>query len=425
MNLPTRHTTAALFLSALILFSGCSAGAASQNSSIPIESVPNTITCIDFLYPLGNASESGFYYLDYAAKGDYNIKYIDISSKQNVYLCSRPECTHDNESCTAWLKYCENTAGAIPLEDQLLVVYNGSFLQSSYEAYGEQALPSISTATLNGAAMKKIAAFAPQEVFNGKYAVDKNFFYVVTAETVRRGEEVEHYSVVSTVNLETGEIKQSKRFDVPNLQIEGTVQDKLILSNSSLNEADSLSEFQSDIFTFNPSTEAEHFICTIDPVKTAYKIANGKLYTVAYENGELSVLDLQTDSKETIGCIFPDGFSGEVFLKGIVQDGVLFDLRTQGQPDQPCFFGFSEKKVKNINLPLLKNETLDPNRTIEVVAEYSNQYLVISGMTMDSVTFTSSDGASTALPLPRMQFALIGKANYQNSVPTYEFITNA
>lgn len=47
--------------------------------------------------------ELGFYQAVANPEGGYNILFSDYATRQTVYLCSRADCPHRDDSCTAWL----------------------------------------------------------------------------------------------------------------------------------------------------------------------------------------------------------------------------------------------------------------------------------------------------------------------------------
>lgn len=403
-----------------MLFSSCSKNSTNNSKTVLPAQETEDIQCVDFLYPIGYANETGLYFTEYGSNGNSNIKFIDFLSKKCVSLCSRPECLHQDETCTSWLKYCENTFSTVPVNDKLLLIYNGSFLSTSYHAYGDDALTNIYVGNLNGTSMNKVATFKPQQTLSGKYAVSLDNLYVVTSETVENENDVQHYSFIAKVDLENGKMTESEKFDFPNLQIESAFKNNLILSYSQLSKNDSLNEFKSNILLYNTATGKNSYLLTIDPTEVSYKFTNNFLYTINHQSGELKALDLQSNTEEIICNVYQDNSAKEVFIKGIVTEGIIFDKRTKGMPDKSCFFDFSSNKVLDINLPLQANESLDPNRNIEIIAEYGNKYVVIVGLLMDSVTFSNTTGENYTLPIARYEFALIEKDNYINSIGKYE-----
>lgn len=62
------------------------------------------------------ATDKGIYYLDQSAY----LKFFDCSSGKNVFLCTKPECTHDTEDC-----YASSNARFILVENDRLYTIDG------------------------------------------------------------------------------------------------------------------------------------------------------------------------------------------------------------------------------------------------------------------------------------------------------------
>ena len=67
------------------------------------------------------------YTVDSIANGYGNIFYIDFETMQQIPLCDTPNCTHSNDSCTAWLQIDESgfLPGILQLGNSILLVQNG------------------------------------------------------------------------------------------------------------------------------------------------------------------------------------------------------------------------------------------------------------------------------------------------------------
>lgn len=47
----------------------------------------------------------GAYVLQQFYSGSMNLLYLDYASRQEIFVCSRPECSHSDESCTAYIPF--------------------------------------------------------------------------------------------------------------------------------------------------------------------------------------------------------------------------------------------------------------------------------------------------------------------------------
>ena len=97
-------------LSLLLVGCSCNVGEAtptpsSQMASDDIVTPSTTEHTLSLCVP---SSEKGMYTVDSIANGYGNIFYIDFETMQQIPLCDTPNCTHSNDSCTAWLQIDES-----------------------------------------------------------------------------------------------------------------------------------------------------------------------------------------------------------------------------------------------------------------------------------------------------------------------------
>ena len=116
-------------LSLLLVGCSCNVGEAtptpsSQMASDDIVTPSTTEHTLSLCVP---SSEKGMYTVDSIANGYGNIFYIDFETMQQIPLCDTPNCTHSNDSCTAWLQIDESgfLPGILQLGNSILLVQNG------------------------------------------------------------------------------------------------------------------------------------------------------------------------------------------------------------------------------------------------------------------------------------------------------------
>lgn len=51
-----------------------------------------------------NFSDKGYYYEYFGSEG-MNIKFFDYNSKKEIFLCNKPNCNHDTESCNSFMDF--------------------------------------------------------------------------------------------------------------------------------------------------------------------------------------------------------------------------------------------------------------------------------------------------------------------------------
>lgn len=98
------------------------------------------------------SSANGLYERISVYPNSYTIFFTDYETRQQIYLCSRPECTHNNESCTSFVD-CK--AGNIPG----LLYSNDTLYLISPASVSENFLPVIERLNPDGSERKILAQF--------------------------------------------------------------------------------------------------------------------------------------------------------------------------------------------------------------------------------------------------------------------------
>lgn len=182
----------------LVSLSACSSSPSSgQCEENPTNTPQNTIS------ECTAATENGFYRSDIYFSGGANISYVDFSSRQELFLCNNPNCTHDSDTCISYYPFDGKTqlSGVLTVGDHLLAFQ---------QVPSESALPHIDLLALNGAFERRIAEFKanqklPHTAMDDSYFTDqKNLYFVLTDTDSKTAKNT--LSVVQ-LDLETGNLK--------------------------------------------------------------------------------------------------------------------------------------------------------------------------------------------------------------------------
>ena len=139
-----------------LLLVGCSYNANEATSAVSSQMASDDIvtpsTAEHKLSLCVPSSEQGMYTVDSIANGYGNIFYIDFETMQQIPLCDTPNCTHSNDSCTAWLQIDES--GFLPGAYHWVALRNFfAFYQVAQHNGMEQIFPSVYTEWLRKTAM--------------------------------------------------------------------------------------------------------------------------------------------------------------------------------------------------------------------------------------------------------------------------------
>lgn len=102
-----------------------------QDSAVPdVSSVLNANTqpfaliTVPEMTVYGSGNDKGFYEIFQNEDQSRNIMYSDYTTCNQIYLCSQPNCAHDNESCTSWIAPCAGNVYPAAIGDKLFIVYS-------------------------------------------------------------------------------------------------------------------------------------------------------------------------------------------------------------------------------------------------------------------------------------------------------------
>lgn len=126
-----------------------------QDKDIPI----THITPDDILGTIA-VSPDGIYTLQNICAGGENILYIDFETKQQIFMCSSPNCTHDAEDCPSYLEFKEGEYG-------YSVFFHDDALFLVQTATGTDTPPHIARISDDGKEWKNICVLKSGENFLG------------------------------------------------------------------------------------------------------------------------------------------------------------------------------------------------------------------------------------------------------------------
>lgn len=184
-----------LILVVIFVFSGCSVPTESGNASqavvsqsltpqkeissagsVPIQYFGQTNGTLG----AGCGTDAGYYYWSESGNNYATLRYIDYASQMVTPLCSRPECSHDNNTCTSWLGWRGGYPQLTSSGSKLVLVYSNTNA-SYYEQHKDDALAHIQTMSLSGAEKQNIVTLNPNEDIQLGVACDDSFVYIVKA----------------------------------------------------------------------------------------------------------------------------------------------------------------------------------------------------------------------------------------------------
>ena len=381
-----------------IAAAGCAGNPAADSSSqaSPVQERPvaasDDIVFLGQGAPLGDGNADGYYYLKQRGDASFNIKYVDYASASEVYLCSRPECTHDGEGCQSWRPYGGSMGSAIPIGNDLYTIFYGASNRLDAARYGELASFRIERSSLDGSGTKTIASLQANESLSGGLATDGAHLYLVADTVEKSGEEADFFSRVYSIDLSDGSIRTSEELRQAGIQIVGAARRKLILQ--SYDEAETLSESKMAYCLYDVDTGEIRLLGLHVPVSTNAKCCGEFLCWIDREKNALCKWNILTDEAELIPIQANLSGYEDVRVSYILPHYLCILLYEKNQPVQHGLLDLETASLHLLTLTIFCDEEL-PDASIRIFAEAGGEkFLVSQGVEYELVNFPAGDGVT-------------------------------
>lgn len=371
---------------------------------------------------LGDGCATGYYYLTQRPDASFNIKYIDYASYTEVYLCDRPECEHKDESCTSWRPYAGSQGCAIPIGENLYILFYGSQFAQDFERYGSDALLHIERAMLNGSGAQTIVSLPAAESLNGNIATDGRFLYLTVAIVEKtEDEKTEMYWQILSIDLQSGNVQRSEALRQLDLHMIGAAGHYLIYTWYEAG-GESFADIVDHYGVWNVETQTlEELPYEIDPqVRCAGEYlcwidrGDNCLHRVNALTGEQSELPINLDLSN-----YQDVRFGYHTLPhyGIV---LLYDVAGK------VHWGLLSLESGELSIITLEIEGSEgaPKQKLHLYAEFDEEYFLVAQAYMQTIVNFPSGDSILPLPAERYSFALLPIESCLMNQPDYFPITS-
>lgn len=391
---------------------GCGAQAGSNGGAAPTAQTGKELTACT------TVADKGLYSVEVYRAGIANIMYLDFATGQQVFLCNRPECKHDNESCNAYISNEGDncTPNILVVGDHLLLTRVGNF---------EKGPLKILIADLNGENRRTLCEFKSYQDIATEFYTDGDYLYFGLTTTNK--EELTQTESLVKVSLQTGQMDTLHTYPVNEVfhTFLGAYQNKLIVDedwvdatgkpwrslywlDTGKTEGDALSE--EPFYTYPADEGGPQFL-------------NGCVYTTVEDSGIITEENMMTGQKRSWDC---SAVAQNMVDYGGFSFGPLFDdyfvIDVLERSDTKAF----EAKEYLLNLT-------DGSITPETLTRPDNGHpIAVKGVYQDSLCvsiddwplmFQFEDGEGMhEYESGTFMYAMIDKKDYIASNPNYRII---
>lgn len=384
----------------------------SSSSSSYMESSANS----NALTFCGQSTDHGYYNINPMTGERANITYIDYDQKEEIFLCAKPECFHDNDTCLSSIILDESMsvpALCLTENDLLLIQTQPNQTSNSH----------IEIADLNGNNRRLLCEFPSNYVLSTKLYTDQQDVYLFV-DVINTQNTVSTKKMIS-VNLKSGKIKDVYLYpeNETALYIAGSLDRKLIIASIQFDENNSAYT----VYNFLDVDEGkldETPLASIQQSTTGSFIENDYLYTIVYSEQQLNQRNLKNGESDSfdfslICDSLEDSFDPNNISVFMIDNNVFRIEIPVFTVDDTIFreFIFDAKEKSFQNFSLLKKYNGD---VITILDEDYDRFLVRVDWIEGSRN--SSNGEPYTIFVP--QYAFIDKVDFKNSIENYDFISS-
>ena len=409
-----------VFLS-IILFSACSFYD-SDSILVKDQSLYMVTSPSGLLFNYYAYSQDGCYEIHTKPGASANILYTDFSTKQKIYLSSDISGRHDNEADTSYITNAYGTFYPLVTKKGLVIISNTSDLL--IKKYGDKALGRISISSLSGEGRRTLYTLAANEWISDTSGIardsEKIYFIDYYLETENLGQKCQLVSV----DLDSGEKQVLEDLSSQErVFIIGAFDNRLVMKKITVSDPDKpwYEQFESqehEIYTYDIYSREKNQVFSYSQSSGAAVCQDSRLIYLDYGQQSLNITDikngLQTNYqlKNKISTVKEySGIRNEIFDGHVMLHGVSSDCQ-----DNQKFVALdlSNGIMKEINL-------YSDGKFCGIYAETDDSFLVANGEFEYEVEYYIQ-GVPDKIKSKTIQFALIKKSDYWNSVPNFENI---
>ncbi|MBD5095266.1 MAG: hypothetical protein HDT26_13540 [Subdoligranulum sp.] len=369
---------------------------------------------------VSKGNENGYYYIDRGGDITANLRYIDYSTAQDIYLSARPESDHLTPDDESYLSSVAGTGRVFPAGDKLFLLRAGA--PSAADTFGDDAMAAVFRMDPDGSNRTLLYQGGADERFGDTAAADGHFLYLIGQRTETTGDAPVEKSYLLRMDGESGQTETLCEL-ADGAWFIGAADGMLIFH--------SISDIADDDST-PPMFGHKIF---------AYDVASGTLsvlqtwqyeeYTEAWVYDDLLVTASWTSRTVTLRRLREaEAFAAYPFANDIPADHINFWFAgcTDGR-----FYFYVDTALRTLDLATGEwgkmtlqyddPEKMEP-RPVQIYAETATQYLVLCDQQMTTRRYVNWDDHSVyALEALQPVFSLIAKEDYWNSVPNYRPVT--
>ena len=334
--------------------------------------------------------------------------YLDYATRQAVVVCEKPDCLHNDETCTAFFPYRYGAANSCVVGNYLYIIFSGS--------EKENILPALYRIDLNGQNRTQLATLPSKFDYNNPVATDGEKLYTVCnrIEAEENGR-IRTFTNLISLSLQDGALQTLREWDCDAYLwgAEGSTLSVML----PVDAKEASVSFNIELISLNGELLATQPFQNIAP---RYYVTENTIYWYSLEDGSIYARRLDSSEEQQIatGLLFPD--ADDVALRNVYYPYIFlehFTLDTGGKYHYEVY-NVENGELHEVDLFLF--ETPTDNKLIPVYDKIGDFLLVANHEIFTETTGFTSDGQAVTFESMELAQAFISIDDFLNSRPSYE-----
>ncbi len=408
----------ALLAACAVLFCAC---ASSQSASAPSASAPQAeneagpqplcmLHSSDEKAGKKAKTNDGIYFVEWRDddSNGSNLLYLDYATRQAIVVCEKPDCLHNDETCTAFFPYRYGAANSCVVGNYLYMIFAGS--------EKENTLPALYRIDLNGQNRTQLATLPSEFDYNNPVATDGEKLYTVCnrIETEESGR-IHTFTNLISLSLQDGTMQTLREWDC-DAYLWGAEGGTLsVMLPAEANEA----SVNFNIEVLSPSGE----LLATQPFQNMtprYYVTENTIYWYNLADGSIYARKLNSSEEQQIatGLLFPD--ADDVALINVYYPYIFLEHFTLDTGGKYHYEVYNAESSELHEVDLFLFETPTDNKLIPVYDKIGDSLLVANRENHQEITGFNSDGQAITFEVMEPVQAFISIDDFLNSRPNYE-----
>lgn len=404
---------------AMFMLCSCSSGKVSEDGDIQLEMLTRSSSG----NPRYNSFTDDGYYevMDRVSVGGRNIMYTDFATGKQIYLCNRPECYHNDESCPRY--FSGNYTSVRPFIDK-----SGTKLLC-YVTYMDEEYNSIFqllSMNLDGSERKLVCELGVDVVNIGHVVASDDKIYNMVSQPNFIKREVEQKLI--SIDLSTGEKKELYTFDNRE-QIMSAHGSKIYLIDYG-GDADTVIE------ALDLSTGEKKEVYSYTPYRTENMVSalgaigyENFIYVVNAEKDTYEKINLDTGESRTLTTSFSKHINTQNSIYQVdVLDGHIFvqnasKMDANGNFDDHWYA--IDMQTGDIIEQDIEYYQFKERRVAYPIARFKDSMLIAYDLENVTVTIYGPGNTPYEVESPVYKYGIISKSDFYNNIKNIQPVESA